>query len=447
MITIQDDPESWTPRGSKIYIRAISDQVSQPGFKYGVMVKDLATLKEYNFLIDTHPSDQRLYFELNSILRMMHQETPLDPIFQLNAHNMKMSEPQVESQGKGWNVFEVYISEWYLVADQLTKDPETEIKNTSYIFNGYFQQSFGYKPDIEGGSTEVRFAANSQFVSRFFSDRFVDTHRWQFDNTFNFNAQENPLLGSIMIPALETDFGSIAVQTRLTAMKQNIVNSIGVKLAYGDADSFSTTPLVYQGLPAGLITYVGVYPANLNKDTPPSPFPRPADYPDWIYIQVQGFDVDKVGVTKKYIIYNAARFGQSDCRHDRVRLAWVNSRGGYDYFNFIKKNEYQNKIERKSFVRNIFTGTPDIFYSNARQKIDRNNFVDRSLSVISDWVQEEEYVFLRSLLASNQVSIIQDDGSSIPVSIEDTQFIERRARDGKLVNLSLTLNIGYDYWT
>jgi hypothetical protein len=125
----------------------------------------------------------------------------------------------------------------------------------------------------------------------------------------------------------------------------------------------------------------------------------------------------------------------------------VNSRGGYDYFNFIKKNEYQNKIERKSFVRNIFTGTPDIFYSNARQKIDRNNFVDRSLSVISDWVQEEEYVFLRSLLASNQVSIIQDDGSSIPVSIEDTQFIERRARDGKLVNLSLTLNIGYDYWT
>jgi hypothetical protein len=447
MITIQDEPEAWTPRGSKIYFRAISDQVSQPGFKYGVMVKDMATLKEYEFLIDTHPSDQRLYFELNSMLRMMHQETLLDPIFQLNAHNMETSNPQVESQGKGWNYFEVYISEWYLVGDQLTKDPDTERKRTTYIFNGYFQQSFGYKPDVEAGSTEVRLAMNSVTESRFFSDRFVDTHTWQYQATFNFNSQQNPFLGSILIPALESDFGSIAIQTRLTAMKQNAVNSIGVRLAYGDADSFTFTSWGYQGLPAGFITYVGVYPANLNKETSPAPFPRPSDYSDWIYIEVRGFDVNSQACTKRYIIYNSERFGQSDCRHDRVRLAWVNSRGGYDYFNFIKKNEYQNKIERKSFVRNIFTGTPDIFYSNARQKIDRNNFVDRSLSVISDWVQEEEYVFLRSLLASNQVSIIQDDGSSIPVSIEDTQFIERRARDGKLVNLSLTLNIGYDYWT
>lgn len=433
MITIQVDPEGWAPRGSKIYAIAISDEVGNAGFKYGVRVVDNATGKQYEFLIDPHPTDQRLYFEMNSIIRLQHEEQNIDP------HYMPASAPTQEPQGKGWNSYLIYISEWWIVSQELVQNPGSEEQTTASIFNGYFQQINGFMPDVESGSTDVRLAANSSVNSRAFTDRFRDTHQW-----YNYAVA----IGSIStcIPAYMDDYGSVAFQTRLTAMKTNNIADVWYKIAYGSAGSVSETAAGIIPLPAGApIAYVGIYPANLNDDT--SGLPRPVDYPDWICIRFVGRDASGTQCTNQYLIYNAERYGQVDCKYDRVRLAWVNSRGGYDYFNFIKKNEYSNKIDRKQYVRNIFNGSSSVFSKNSRQMMDRNNIVSRTLNIISDWIQENEFIFLRSLLVSNQVSIISDSGITIPVSIDDSNYIEKKGRDGKLVNLSLTLNISYDYWT
>ena len=78
---------------------------------------------------------------------------------------------------------------------------------------------------------------------------------------------------------------------------------------------------------------------------------------------------------------------------------------------------------------------------------DRETLVTQTLSVTSDWVQENEYVFLRSLLVSNEVHIINDDGTFTPCSIEDTSFLERKERNGKLYNVQLKVKYSQNYWT
>jgi hypothetical protein len=152
-------------------------------------------------------------------------------------------------------------------------------------------------------------------------------------------------------------------------------------------------------------------------------------------------------VSKYYYFYNAELYGQYDCRYNYVRLGWVNSRGGWDYFNFIKKNEITNNIDRKQYKRVLYNGTNTIFSRFDRQLFDRQNLVTQTLSIVSDWVQENEFVFLRSLLASNQVHLINNDGTHVPVSMDESSFLERKERNGKLYNVSLKVTYSQDYWS
>ncbi len=87
-----------------------------------------------------------------------------------------------------------------------------------------------------------------------------------------------------------------------------------------------------------------VYPANLNDWTGAFNIrPNENDNPGWRYYEVFA----RTGSTQssvKYRFYNAAYYGQKDCQNDVIRLGWVNSRGGWDYFNFIKKSEMNDEI-------------------------------------------------------------------------------------------------------
>jgi hypothetical protein len=167
---------------------------------------------------------------------------------------------------------------------------------------------------------------------------------------------------------------------------------------------------------------------------------------DWDFYTVEAYAGASI-VSKTYYFINAEKFAQFDCRYDNVRLAWVNSRGGWDYYNFIKKNEVTNQIERKQFKRVLFNGTSNIFTRYDRQLYDRANVVTRTLSITSDWVQEEEFIFIRSLMVSNQVHIVNSDGTHIPVSMDENNYLERKERNNKLYNVALKVSYSQDYNT
>jgi hypothetical protein len=72
------------------------------------------------------------------------------------------------------------------------------------------------------------------------------------------------------------------------------------------------------------------------------------------------------------------------------------------------------------------------------------------LTVTSDYISEGEFKFLRSLLVSNQVTWLTTDAGKaveVPVKLDDTTYVEKKTRDGKLYNVTLKVRIANEYWT
>jgi hypothetical protein len=345
-----------------------------------------------------------------------------------------------EPIGAGWEEYTLVFTEYWIVGGVLTPNPEAAETLSGIVMNGYYQMSDGYKPNPNSGDPSVRYAITT-VTSRAMTDRLITTHKW--------TQAPSALVGSpllytyaVMIPVREADYGQLyipmsddylgfntAARWRLT-----LFDAAGTPHQYTSPDFTEYT-----------IGSIGVYPANLNADG--SVTHQPADYPNWRYYIIDIMTKAGAKGSNSYLFYNAEQWGQWDCRYDAIRLGWINSRGGFDYFNFIKKSEITDTIERKQYKQTRWRSSSPYYMPSDRVLTDRQTLVTQVLTVTSDWMQENEYVFLRGLLVSNQVHMLLDDGTYLPVSIEDTSFLERRERNGKLYNLQLRVKYSQDYWS
>jgi len=143
-------------------------------------------------------------------------------------------------------------------------------------------------------------------------------------------------------------------------------------------------------------------------------------------------------LSAEYVFYPYS----SNCIYDNVRLAWWSPvSGGFDYFNFDKKNEESIEVERKRVQRvvgNYSTASSGFTYNTADRGLMEGDIETRTqLAIASDYIRENEFALLKNLVRSKAVYIINDDGSILPVVIEDNGFISRRTRDGKVYNITL----------
>ncbi len=109
-----------------------------------------------------------------------------------------------------------------------------------------------------------------------------------------------------------------------------------------------------------------------------------------------------------------------------------------------------DEIERKTYRKVLFNGTTGVFSANDRGLQERRNLAQQVLSITSDYITEEEFLFLRSLMVSNQVTWLTEDAGkpiAIPVKMDDTSYVEKKTRDGKLYNVTLKVRIANEYWT
>jgi hypothetical protein len=422
-ITIVDSPYEWTPAGQKLMYVASSTNVAETGFRYRIRVVIDSTGDEYTFYIPAHPSDDNLYYDLASLVKLRNDESTTA----LHNHTLSLN----ETAGKGYDVYDVYIGEAWIVSGALTYNAGSEELWTGVVMNGYYQVTDGYKPNVATGNRDIRYAMtfNDSYVM---SDRKNDTHKWRYADSFNIA----PASSRVYIPVRESDYGVLTLPVDDTYMVNDVFK---VRVFINKADGTNTANYDIL-LNDGVIEHVGVFPANLNDDTSIG-VQKPSDYVNWRYISVRVMNNGIVNKSCQYILYNAQLYGSYDCQWNNIRLGWVNSRGGWDYFNFNKKSETSLNIERKRYQRVLFDGTTNIFNANARGLTERGNIVNKQIQATSDWIQEGEFEFLKSLFMSNEVHWIQDDGTYIPVNVEDTTYLKRIIRDGKQYNQTITITL------
>jgi hypothetical protein len=147
-----------------------------------------------------------------------------------------------------------------------------------------------------------------------------------------------------------------------------------------------------------------------------------------------------------------------DCDHNPIPLGWIGKKGGWNYYNFIKTNQNSIDIERTEYKKpfgnygRLGDGleTPGMLttdWSDNRQYVSRENMVTKYLTVTSDWITEEEFVYLESLMVSEVVHIVNYDGRGdyIPMIVTDNSYIMRRERNSTKYNLTLKLKYAQDY--
>jgi hypothetical protein len=427
-ITINDQPYKWALRGQKLMIVAISDETGNVGFKYGVEVIVQGT--PYQFYLNPAP-DARLYFDMNPLVDTMRNYEP---------QNFHFATDNTQQDNSGITLT-FTLTEWWIVDGVFTENAGSSVDgNDALAVNGYFQVIDGYKPNVETGSQKVKQSLTST-TSLAMSDRNNNTSPFYLSESWGLGAATN----SIWIPALEKDYGVLSIPGNDTYLSNNntavsfriqIFSSTGVP----SSQTISLTGFDIENLP--------VYPANLNDWTGLTV--KPSLFPNWRCYTVVILNAASGQVSETYIFYNAHDYGQADCNWPNMRLGWVNSRGGWDYFNFTKKSEITNEIERKQYRKVLFNGTPTIFSTNDRSLTQRQNLAQQVLTVTSDYITEGEFILLRGLLVSNQVTWLTDDAGKtieIPVNIDDTSYVEKRSSDGKLYNVTLKVRLSNNYWT
>jgi hypothetical protein len=427
-ITINDEPYAWALRGQKLMIIATSTETAQQGFRYGVEV-DIDG-KIYNFYLPAAPDD-KMYFDLAPLLDDMRNYEPLD--YHFSTDNFQDDESK--------KFINVEVSEWWIVGGVLTQAEGSEVVvDEKLAINGYFQVLNGYKPNVETGSAAVNQSLTST-TSYAMSDRKSDTHNFNLASTWGLTAASANL--RTLIPVYESDYGLLCIPGNSAYLSNNTIDNVVITIFSSTGVPTSQT-LSLNGYD---IEALPVYPANLNDWTGLTV--KPSLFANWRYYSV----VIKNSSTNKsltYIFYNTQKYGQSDCRFDKIRLGWVNSRGGWDYFNFTKRSEITDEIERKTYRKILFNGTTSVFNSNDRGLQERRNLAQQVLSITSDYISGNEFTFLRSLLVSNQVTWLSTDAGkavAIPVKLDDTNYTEKNTKDGKLYNLTLKVRMANEYWT
>ena len=432
-ITIESQPYSLTPRGQRLMFIATSDNTGELQFKYGVKVTATTTGQVLQFLV-TPDIDGKLIFDLQSVVKLRNEDTLA------NWHSQDFTNYFEEPVGAGYEDYDVQLQEWWLItppggAPTMTENESAREDISLRVFNASLSPSYGYKPDVETTDLPYSFSLGTE-TAQTLTDRVASTHKWYMADSFAIGSTD-----AVYIPVLNNDYGvlSILANDIYPSSEPPFVVRYTIYDVTGALSTFGVNTGVINGM-----VHIPCYPQNISNDAGVPV--TPDDTPNWTYYTIRIQDNSNNYAAITYCFYNASLYGQSDCRFDRVRLGWVSSRGGWDYFNFIKKNEWNNQIERKQYRRVLYRNSTEVFRPADRQLFDRENIVSRNMTITSDWLQEGEYVFLKNLLFSNQVQMINIDGTQTPVSITDTAFNEKKERSGKKYNITLTITLSQDYW-
>ena len=402
-ITINDQPYQYTPIGQRLMLVASSTNVANAGFRF---VFDFGS-----FQVNVQPNAAN-----KGIL-------DLAPIFRESLTHEAGTSAEVDSSKEYTSVaiISCTIKEGWLVDGVFTVSGSgmADIDDV-YAFLAEYQVSDGYKPN-----PNVRYALDGT-DKYLLSERTNETHKW-------IEAPSRGLSNEwVYIPTRLADFGQLYSVSNNGLLVDNEATDLFVS-TYDNSNTLieATNYALFTDL--NTVTRLGAYPQNL--------IGVGVDFTNVKYYTIQaGASITPpiyTPVSRVYCFYLVA----DDCRFDNVRLGWSNTCGGVDYFNFTKKSELSYSYDRKQYQKVVGTYNASSFGFNTfdRGATDRYVTTTKGLQINSDWVSVGEFNLLQTLCRSNDVFIINDDGTQTPVLVDTQNFVIKDERYSKLYNVTLNL--------
>jgi hypothetical protein len=402
-ITIDDQPYQYTPIGQRLMLVASSTNVANAGFRF---VFDFGS-----FTVNVQPNASSV-----GIL-------DLAPIFRESLfHEPSLITTSLDAEDKSVAFISCTIKEGWLVDGVFTVSGTgmADIQDLS-AFLAEYQVSDGYRPN-----PNTRYALDG-ITKYLMSERNVDTHKWSEAAARGLSSDY------VYIPTRVADYGLLFAPSATMILQDNDFDT-AVYSSYDDDDVLIDTQFLTMDSDPKIVNVVGAFYANVDANAI-------VDLTGAKYYTIQlGKEIAFPVYTPSSRVY-CFYIVPDDCRFDNVRLGWTNTCGGVDYFNFTKKSELSFNYDRKQYQKVVGSYNTASFSFNSydRGATDRYVTTTKGLQINSDWVSVGEFNLLQTLCRSNDVYIINDDGTLTPVLVDRQNFVIKDERYSKLYNVTLNL--------
>jgi hypothetical protein len=461
-VTIEQKPNPFSGfRQRNNIVVASSTNTAQDGFKYKVTI-EAGGKQWYQGYVSPNPADA-LIFDLYPILSQIGSMVSIGS--GNTVHKFSSSTRTLISEVYPGTSFTyedepvtVTVDEAWIVNGILTDNPDIHAADSfSQIFiNRSPQWSDGFNPNPN--TSFFKYDTTSGPTLRMMTDRTWETLKWDLSESIALGAPSNTRM---YVRTTKNDWGvwSIPYTSQADKSANGLSNYAATKMRVTLLPLTGSTITYTEDLasldPDDGVLHFGVYPGNIRASTIGglSTIQGHLNADTWKAMWVTMLNASDATVSMIHIMYNAALYGGTDCRYDNVRLGWLNTQGGWDYFNFTKRNENNYQIERKQFKSipgnyALANGDSTAFniYNYERGVTQTQGVTQRYIEITSDWLTEGEFVLMTSLITSPDVYIIDTLGNATAVVIDRNDYTEKKERNGKKYNVTLRLRYAQDYW-
>lgn len=338
-----------------------------------------------------------------------------------------------DDTGMNWYVVNFKV-EYSDTADGIVSDSGQAVADDHrLVYNGYLLSSdvinqngldYGYQLDL---NNLILNDSDAKFLSDMPTQLYARTEDYGtigfFDNLTQANESFNVGSGS-------------ATDNRVSYIKLDFMSD-----SQGLSVSFIASPYSVSQNRNLKRLFVGVYPANVINKLGSLPSGT-TNY------NVQAFDDAGNSISKLYNI----KLIDEDCKgYEGIRLAWLNKFGVFDYYTFNKKSTRTITSKRQNYNQHSGTWNSTSYSMNGSLGGQRSFNVasKESITINTDYITEEEGIYLEQLVMSPEVYLInKNEANDItglvnkyvePVLLTSNSIQRKTSANDRLINHTFTI--------
>lgn len=155
--------------------------------------------------------------------------------------------------------------------------------------------------------------------------------------------------------------------------------------------------------------------------------------------------------TTKYngtVTSETRRYNISDVctKTEAQRIFFLNKMGGYDGFTFKNKTKINADIKRSEYKKQqgTWSSSTAFAYSKSDRAVTQyDTNIKDTITLVSDWITEDESVWLEELFTSPDV-YLDRNGTAIPINITASSYETKQTAIGKLFNITIEYTLSYN---